>query len=68
MKRYIYSGPRSAVSLRHGGGIIERDLIPGQPVELPPEHEYTQVLLHLKQLVLEPAAKVSKKTTSTGAA
>ncbi|MFP5420976.1 MAG: hypothetical protein ACLGID_05835 [Gammaproteobacteria bacterium] len=63
--RYRYSGPQSAVSLRVGkaGELLDVQLLPGQPVDLPPEHEYTQVLLALNHLepLAEDAAPAEKK-------
>lgn len=77
---YLYTGPLSSASLRTEGEPLDVRLIPGKPVELPAEHEYTLVLLHLKQLTpivaetteAEPElgpestpAKVTKKPTAT---
>ncbi|MFL1515295.1 hypothetical protein [Pseudomonas prosekii] len=52
LARYLYAGPPSAASLRLGNTVetLEVLLRPGKPVELPPEHEYTRVLLALKHL------------------
>lgn len=61
---YLYSGPPSSASLRHEGEILDVRLIPDKPVELPAAHEYTKVLLHLKQLQPQPA-KEGKKTSVT---
>lgn len=63
LTRYRYSGPRSACALRTADGLLEAELIPGRSVELPADHEYTQVLLCLKQLTPEVAAAkaVAKK-------
>lgn len=58
--RYIYSGPVSATSLRVGKDVLDVRLFPGEPVELPEEHEYTKTLLALKRL--EPAPAATKKT------
>lgn len=57
--RYIYSGPVSSVSLRAGAEVLDVRLIPGEPVELPEEHEYTKTLLALKRL--KPAPPAAKK-------
>lgn len=57
LTKYIYSGPRSSASLRVGKDLLEVQLNPGKPVELPAEHEYTQVLLQLKHLEPVPADK-----------
>lgn len=56
LTRYRYTGPQSAASLRVGSErkLLDVQLLPGQPVELPADHEYTQVLLELKHLVLDP--------------
>jgi hypothetical protein len=56
LARYIYTGPQSAASLRVGETreLLEVQLSPGKPVELPAEHEYTQVLVALKHLKLAP--------------
>ncbi|WPN60419.1 hypothetical protein [Pseudomonas sp. P9_31] len=62
---YTYTGPRSAASLRVGEPheLLEVQLLPGKPVELPADHEYTLVLLELKHLVLLPStAKSAGKT------
>lgn len=66
LTRYIYKGPRSAASLRVPGGLLDVQLIPGKAVDLPGEHDYTQVLLALDHLVLAPVqadttAPVAKK-------
>ncbi|WP_405119216.1 hypothetical protein [Pseudomonas leptonychotis] len=58
--RYIYSGPVSATSLRVGKEVLDVRLFPGEPVELPEEHEYTKTLLALKRL--KPAPEAAKKT------
>ncbi|MFJ2713418.1 hypothetical protein ACIOZM_21430 [Pseudomonas sp. NPDC087346] len=64
LTRYIYTGPPSAASLRVGEAreLLEVQLLPGKPVGLPADHEYTLVLLELKHLVLAPpdAKPVSK--------
>ncbi|KRP97481.1 hypothetical protein TX25_06140 [Pseudomonas lactis] len=64
LTRYIYTGPQSGVTLRVGESreLLDVQLLPGQPVELPADHEYTQVLLELKHLVLLPAT--STESTS----
>ena len=56
LTRYTYTGPQSAASLRVGDTreLLEVQLLPGKPVELPAEHEYTLVLLELKHLGLAP--------------
>lgn len=52
LTRYSYTGPQSAASLRVGetGAPLDVQLLPGKPVELPADHEYTLVLLELKHL------------------
>lgn len=59
LTRYTYTGPQSAASLRVGDTreLLEVRLLPGKPVELPADHEYTLVLLELKHLVLLPSAE-----------
>ncbi|PTT02205.1 hypothetical protein [Pseudomonas sp. HMWF006] len=54
---YTYTGPRSAVSIRVGETreLLNVQLLPGKPIELPAEHEYTLVLLELKYLALSPS-------------
>ncbi len=56
LTRYRYNGPQSAASLRVGPDrqLLDVQLLPGKPVELPADHEYTQVLLELRHLTLEP--------------
>ncbi|AXE34010.1 hypothetical protein [Chromobacterium phragmitis] len=53
--KYLYSGPVSGVSLSDGQEVM---LFPGNVVELPENHEYTQTLLALQYLApaQEPAA------------
>ncbi|MHC8349218.1 hypothetical protein ACYZT7_07490 [Pseudomonas sp. RT4P38] len=62
LTRYRYTGPQSAASLRVGDtGELDVQLMPGKPVELPADHEYTVVLLALKHLTpLPPNAKPKK--------
>ncbi|WP_095128664.1 hypothetical protein [Pseudomonas sp. Irchel s3h14] len=59
LTRYTYTGPQSAASLRVGEAreLLEVQLLPGKPVELPADHEYTLVLLELKHLVLLPSTE-----------
>ena len=56
LTRYRYNGPQSAASLRVGPDckLLDVQLVPNQVVDLPAEHEYTQVLLELRHLTLEP--------------
>lgn len=61
LTRYTYNGPPSCVSLRVGPAneLLDAQLMPGKPVELPSDHEYTLVLLALKLLAplpVEPRA------------
>jgi len=67
LTRYIYSGPQSAASLRVGDKreLFEAQLYPGKPVELPADHEYTQVLIALKHL--KPAPPVSEPVNPAAA-
>ena len=66
LTRYIYNGPQSAATLRVGEAreLLDVQLLPGKPVELPADHEYTLVLLELKHLVLAPEAKPAGKTAA----
>ena len=52
LTRYLYKGPQSGAQLRVGAKaeLLEVQLHPGKPVELPADHEYTLVLLALKHL------------------
>lgn len=56
LTRYRYNGPQSAASLRVGADrkLLDVQLVPNQTVDLPADHEYTQVLLELRHLTLEP--------------
>lgn len=68
LTRYIYNGPQSAATLRVNDTreLLDVQLLPGKPVELPADHEYTLVLLELKHLVLAaPDAKPAGKTATT---
>lgn len=58
LTRYLYKGPKSAATLRVGESreLLDVHLSPGMPAELPPEHEYTRVLLELQHLELLPGA------------
>ncbi|WP_028684143.1 hypothetical protein [Pseudomonas chlororaphis] len=67
LTRYIYNGPQSGATLRVGEAreLLDVQLQPGKPVDLPADHEYTLVLLELKHLVLAPPeAKPASKTTA----
>lgn len=68
--RYLYLGPQSAACLRVEGStnLLDVQLLQGQIVELPADHEYTGVLLALKHLVLAPtdAAPQSLQTPAPG--
>ncbi|MEZ1436973.1 hypothetical protein ACTORR_24150 [Pseudomonas sp. SAR267] len=52
LTRYRYNGPQSAASLRVGPDrqLLDVQLLPGKSVDLPADHEYTQVLLELRHL------------------
>lgn len=52
LTEYLYTGPQSGASLRVDGELLDVQLLSGKPVELPAGHEYTQVLLALKFLLL----------------
>jgi hypothetical protein len=56
LNTYRYTGPLSAASLRLGDSeqLLEVQLQPGQPVNLPADHDYTRVLLALNHLRLLP--------------
>lgn len=56
LTRYLYTGPQSAACLRIGESaeLLDVQLLPGHPVELPAEHDYTLVLVALKHLVPAP--------------
>ena len=58
LTRYLYKGPQSAATLRlaEPSKLLEVQLMPGEPVNLPTDHEYVQVLLALKHLELLPDA------------
>ncbi|TWC74403.1 hypothetical protein FBY10_10193 [Pseudomonas sp. SJZ103] len=69
LTRYRYTGPQSCASLRVGESreLLEVQLLPGQQVELPDDHEYTLVLLELKHLVLLPTTSAEKKGAKANA-
>jgi len=50
LQTYYYSGPVSGATLVHNGKVLDVRLHPGKPVQLPPDHDYTQVLLGLQYL------------------
>ncbi|WP_256815402.1 MULTISPECIES: hypothetical protein [Pseudomonas] len=56
---YIYNGPHSGATLRVDKEVLEVRLIPGKPVKLPADHDYTKVLLDLKHLVPAPVEKAA---------
>lgn len=67
LTHYRYNGPPSGVSLRldQHAETLDVQLHPGEPVELPADHDYTRVLLalnHLQPLPVHPrpAAKAPK--------
>ncbi|MDG9783706.1 hypothetical protein [Metapseudomonas otitidis] len=59
LTKYIYKGPRSSASLRVGEDVLDVQLNPGKPANLPADHEYTEVLLQLQYLELAPAEKAA---------
>jgi hypothetical protein len=66
LTRYLYNGPQSAATLRVGESreLLEVQLSPGKPVQLPADHEYTLVLLELKHLEpLPPDTKPAAKSS-----
>lgn len=67
LTRYRYTGPQSAASLRISPNqeLLDVQLLPGQLVELPAEHEYTRVLLELKHLIPAPIDKKGAKTNGS---
>lgn len=65
MKKYLYSGANTAVTLKHADG-KEQDIMlwNGKSVSLPEEHEYIKTLLalgHLTAVADAPAATSTKK-------
>ncbi len=60
LTRYLYKGPQSGAQLRVGtkAELLEVQLNPGKPVDLPADHEYTLVLIAMKHLepITEKAA------------
>ena len=61
LTQYLYTGPQSCASLRVGDGkLLDVQLLPGKPVDLPADHEYTIVLLALRHLELLPPKVVSE--------
>jgi len=61
---YTYTGPLSSASLRVDGQEMDILLNPRIPVELPPEHPFTQTLLAQKRLMpvsAKPKAKAPGK-------
>jgi len=58
-QRYRYIGPLSGASLRVNGKDVDVLLNPKKPVELPPEHPFTQTLLAQKRLIALPPAPVA---------
>lgn len=69
LSRYLYTGPQSAASLRVGKErtLLDVQLLSGQPVELPPDHEYTLALLTLKHLTPWPAQAAAKPAPTPSA-
>ena len=69
LTRYRYTGPQSAASLRVGTKqeLLDVQLLPGKTVNLPADHEYTQVLLELKHLVPEPVDTAKPSAAAPGA-
>lgn len=67
LERYIYSGPRTSISLppeKDGGESIAVALIPGHQVELPPDMPYVKRGIRKGTFTLVPA-KPRKKSTTT---
>jgi hypothetical protein len=64
LTRYRYTGPPSAASLRLGETqpLLDVRLHPGEPVELPTDHDYTRVLIALKHLQPLPTTAPASKT------
>lgn len=68
LTRYLYTGPHSGAQLRVGAELLDVQLTSGQSVQLPAEHDYTQVLLslqHLQPLDQAPASAASKAPAAT---
>ncbi len=61
MKKYLYSGPLSGVSLKEGDDIIDIMLIPDGVVSMPPDNEYTKRLIRKGWL---REVKMSSKETN----
>lgn len=62
MKKFVYSGPVSSVSVAEGKVVT---LINGYEVELPEDHDHVKVLIEHKRLTEVPAAKEKKSTASS---
>lgn len=69
LSRYLYTGPQSAASLRVGKErmLLDVQLLSGQPVELPPDHEYTLALLTLNHLTPWPAQAAAEPAPTPSA-
>lgn len=66
LTRYIYQGPRSSAPLRVEGKVIDVPLIPGQPCELPADHDYTKTLIAMKYLTPAPSRKAADEAVQDG--
>lgn len=72
MKRYIYHGPLSGVTLKTAeGDSLEIMLFPGKPAELPEGHEYTKTMIAQGRLIAAPedpapAKKKNKEASDNG--
>lgn len=65
LSKYVYSGPRSAASLRVEGQVLDVALVPGGTVELPPDHDYTKTLELLGHISPEPAKATKAAAPAT---
>lgn len=65
LSSYLYRGPRSAVSVRHGGEVLDVALIPDAVVELPVGHSYTESLQALGHISPVPAKPARAASTAT---
>jgi len=54
IQRYRYIGPLSGASLRVDGQDVDVLLNPKTPVDLPPDHPFTQALVAQKRLIELP--------------
>lgn len=68
LKKYIYHGPLSSITLTIEGKAQDIILMNGKQVMLPDDDDYTQTLVNqgkLVQVAEEPKATVSESTPTT---